>query len=92
MILDEPADLAVSARTRFLGCAVMRTRVRTCANMHNVRTWYAPTRQICRFIKEQEPQLILYSKNETTACFSLFLAQYSRLWYWTGIFGDIQWY
>ena len=35
-------DLAVSARARFLGRAVMRTRVRTRANIHNPRSWYAP--------------------------------------------------
>ena len=40
--LMKPADLAVSARTRFLGCAYLRTPVRTpvrtYANMHNLRT------------------------------------------------------
>ena len=55
MLLAEPAELPVSAvraRTRFFGCVVMRTRVRTRVNMHNPRTWYAPKRQICRFSQE----------------------------------------
>ena len=52
--LDKPAGLAVTPRTRFLGCAVMRTRVRTCARTYNQRTrtrqnsWL----QICKLIEE----------------------------------------
>ena len=33
-----------------------------------------------------------HAKNETTACFSLLLAQYSRCWLWMGNLGDMPWH
>ena len=41
-LIDELADLAVSARTSFLGRAYLRTCARACVPLHNPRTWYAP--------------------------------------------------
>ena len=38
--------------SRFLRCALMRTRVRTCTNTHNMRTWYAPKPPDLPFSKE----------------------------------------
>ena len=40
-LLAEPADLAVSARTGFLGCSCLRTCAGACAALHNRRTWYS---------------------------------------------------
>ena len=36
--------------------------------------------------------LCIHAKNATPAWFSLFLAQYSRSWQWTGNPGDMPWY
>ena len=75
--LGEQADLAVSARTRFLGCAVMHTRVRTYANKHNVGTWYAPnpptglSRRVCltaQLIKKMVATLVDRKKRDGVEC------------------------
>ena len=53
VFMREPEDQTISARTRFLGCAYLRTRARACASLHNQIIWYSGMGQICRTMHER---------------------------------------